>query len=61
VIDGGRGRVPQQPGCLCDQYLFIRDCYSRMIVGWQLATHLRTDSVLDAVEMANGLRPPAPG
>jgi putative transposase len=40
---------------------FVLDCYSRMIVGWQLATHLRTDLVLDALEMANGLRRPGPG
>jgi len=40
---------------------FILDCYSRMIVGWQLATHLRTDLVLDALEMANGLRCPMEG
>jgi transposase InsO family protein len=40
---------------------FILDCYSRVIVGWQLATHLRTDLVLDALEMANGLRRPGPG
>jgi putative transposase len=40
---------------------FILDCYSRMIVGWQLATHLRTELVLDALEMANGLRRPNPG
>jgi transposase InsO family protein len=40
---------------------FILDCYSRMIVGWQLATHLRTDLVLDALEMANGLRRPRKG
>jgi transposase InsO family protein len=40
---------------------FILDCYSRVIVGWQLATHLRTDLVLDALEMANGLRRPEPG
>jgi putative transposase len=40
---------------------FILDCYSRMIVGWQLATHLRTDLVLDALEMANGLRRPTAG
>ena len=40
---------------------FILDCYSRMIVGWQLATHLRTELVLDALEMANGLRRPARG
>jgi putative transposase len=40
---------------------FILDCYSRVIVGWQLASHLRTDLVLDALEMANGLRRPAAG
>ena len=40
---------------------FILDCYSRMIVGWQLATHMRTELVLDALEMANGLRRPAEG
>jgi putative transposase len=40
---------------------FILDCYSRMIVGWQLATHLRTELVLDALEMANGLRQPGAG
>jgi putative transposase len=40
---------------------FILDCYSRMIVGWQLATHLRSELVLDALEMANGLRRPEAG
>jgi len=35
---------------------FILDCYSRKIVGWQLATHMRAELVLDALEMANGLR-----
>ena len=40
---------------------FILDCYSRMIVGWQLATHLRSELVLDALEMANGLRKPDAG
>ena len=34
------------------------DAYSRMIVGWQLATHMRTDLVLDALKMALGLRGP---
>jgi len=29
-----------------------------VIVGWQLATHMRTELVLDALEMANGLRRP---
>jgi transposase InsO family protein len=37
---------------------FILDCYSRIIVGWQLAAHMRTDLVMDALEMANGLRRP---
>jgi putative transposase len=40
---------------------FILDCYSRALVGWQLATHLRTELVLDALEMANGLRRPSAG
>jgi putative transposase len=31
---------------------FILDVYSRAIVGWQIADHLRTDLVLDALEMA---------
>jgi len=39
----------------------VLDCYSRMIVGWQLATHMRTELVLDALEMANGLRQPGEG
>ena len=40
---------------------FILACYSRMIVGWQLATHMRAELVLDALEMANGLRRPEAG
>lgn len=40
---------------------FILDVYARMIVGWQLATHLRAELVLDALEMANGLRQPKAG
>ncbi len=31
---------------------FVIDVYSRMIVGWQVANHLRTDLALDALEMA---------
>ena len=31
---------------------FVIDVYSRQVVGWQLATHLRTDLALDALEMA---------
>jgi len=40
---------------------FVLDCFSRMIVGWQLATHMRTELALDALEMANGLRRPGAG
>jgi len=40
---------------------FILDVYSRMIVGWQLATHMRSDLVVDALEMAVGLRQPQAG
>ena len=31
---------------------FIIDAYSRRIVGWRAAAHMRTDMVLDALEMA---------
>lgn len=31
---------------------FITDLYSKAIVGWQVADHLRTDLALDALEMA---------
>jgi putative transposase len=31
---------------------FVIDCFSRFIVGWRLADHLRTDLPLDALEMA---------
>jgi putative transposase len=39
-------------------FAFILDVYSRMIVGWQLACHMRTDLVLDALRMALALRSP---
>jgi putative transposase len=38
---------------------FVLDVFSRMIVGWQVASHMRTELVLDALEMAAGLRRPA--
>ncbi|WP_235201320.1 IS3 family transposase [Microbacterium sp. CH12i] len=31
---------------------FIVDVFSRMIVGWRCASHMRTEMVLDAIEMA---------
>ncbi len=39
-------------------FAFVIDAYSRKIVGWQLATHVRTDLVLDALKMALGQRGP---
>jgi putative transposase len=35
---------------------FIIDAYSRMIVGWRVASHMRTEMVLDALEMARWSR-----
>ena len=35
---------------------FIIDAYSRAIVGWRVASHMRTDMVLDAIEMARWSR-----
>ena len=39
-------------------FAFVLDAYSRMIVGWQLAGHMRTDLVLDALKMTLGQRGP---
>jgi putative transposase len=35
---------------------FIVDAFSRRIVGWRVATHMRTEMVLDALEMARTSR-----
>ena len=37
-------------------FAFVIDVFSRKVVGWQLASHLRTDLVLDALRMALGTR-----
>ena len=37
------------------------DAFSRRIVGWSMADHLRTELVLDALDMAIGRRRPAAG
>jgi putative transposase len=39
-------------------FAFVLDAFSRAIVGWQLAPHMRTDLVLDALRMALGRRGP---
>ena len=40
---------------------FILDACSRKVVGWSMATHLRTELVIDALQMAIARRKPAPG
>jgi transposase InsO family protein len=39
-------------------FSFVIDVFSRMVVGWQFATHMRTDLVLDALRMALAIRAP---
>jgi len=39
----------------------VQDLYSRRIVGWAMADHMRTELVTDALEMALARRRPAPG
>jgi putative transposase len=40
---------------------FVLDVYSRKVVGWSMATHLRTELVIDALEMALWRRKPGGG
>ncbi len=40
---------------------FILDVHSRRIVGWAMENHLRTELVVDALQMAVWRRKPAPG
>jgi transposase InsO family protein len=37
-------------------FSFVIDVYSRKVVGWQFANHMRTDLVLDALKMALATR-----
>jgi putative transposase len=39
-------------------FAFVLDAFSRRVVGWQLAVHMRTTLVLDALRMALGTRWP---
>ena len=39
-------------------FAFVIDAHSRRVVGWQLAAHMRTTLVLDALRMALGQRRP---
>jgi putative transposase len=39
----------------------VQDTYSRLIVGWSMATHMRSSLVVDALKMALARRRPDPG
>jgi putative transposase len=39
----------------------VEDLFSRALVGWSMATHLRTELVTDALDMAWSARRPGPG
>jgi putative transposase len=39
----------------------VQDTYSRQIVGWSMATHMRAALVVDALQMALARRRPGPG
>jgi putative transposase len=39
----------------------VQDAYSRRIVGWSMADHMRSELVVDALQMAIARRRPAPG
>jgi putative transposase len=39
----------------------VMDCYSRRIVGWAMADHMRAELVIDALEMAVARRRPGAG
>jgi len=39
-------------------FAFVVDVFSRKVVGWQLAPHMRTNLVLDGLRMALGTRGP---
>jgi len=44
-----------------DYLAFVMDAYSRRLVGWAMASHLRSELVTDALDMALWRRQPAPG
>ena len=39
----------------------VLDVYSRVVVGWSIADHMRTELVVDALQMATWRRRPQPG
>jgi putative transposase len=55
-VDGGFTYLRCWEGVV--YFSFVIDAFLRRLVGWQLASHMRTDLVLDALRMALGLREP---
>lgn len=39
----------------------VSDAHTRKVVGWSIADHVRSELVVDALEMARWQRRPAPG
>lgn len=42
-------------------YAVVIDCFSRRVVGWSIADHIRSELVVDALQMAIWNRRPEPG
>jgi putative transposase len=42
-------------------YAVVIDCFSRRVVGWSIADHIRSELVVDALQMAIWNRRPPPG
>ena len=58
-VEGATGPTPTRscrPGPVWPTCAFLTGAYSRMIVGWRVAGHMRTPMVLDAIEIARWSR-----
>jgi putative transposase len=58
--------IDRRMGCVgragdLEELAAVQDAYSRRIVGWSMADHMRSELVIDALEMAVERRRPAPG
>lgn len=50
--------IPTWSGWLCLAMVMVMDMYSRKIVGWAMDTNMRTELILDALQMALTQRQP---
>lgn len=58
----GRKRVAEHPTATGKVYCAaVLDCFTRRVVRWSIADHMRTELVVDALEMARWQRRPEPG